>query len=248
MTSTESVNDRGATYANTVVFDMDGVLVDSERYWGRVASEEILPSVLRSDSLSGETLAGMNVAEQYEYLDGNYEVAVTKSEYVALYDEYAEKLYGEQVALLPDFELLAGELRSHGVSIALASSAPRNWIHLVLDRFGLDDVFEVVLSVEDIEGAGKPSPDIYLAVADRLDRTPSECVAVEDSDHGLRAANAAGMTCVAFEPDAGSRSVPGVADAVTTGADELATTLRQKCGIERSQGLDNDSQERNRQQ
>lgn len=230
--TTETTDHGGTKRANVVAFDMDGVLVDSERYWGTLASEEILPAVLDSNSPPEESLAGMNVSEQYAYLDENYDVTVTESEYVARYEECAEELYGDKVTLLPGFERVADDLRSRDVGIALASSSPRNWITLVLDRFELHDVFEVVLSVEDIEGDGKPEPDIYHAVADRFDRSPSECLAVEDTDHGLRAANAAGMTCVGFRTDANPEADFGAAEAVASSVDDLRSTLRRRTVVE----------------
>lgn len=203
-----------------VIFDMDGVIVDSERYWEE-NSEEVLADAVASDDISFSDVQGMNVADQYDHLEEHFSVSITKEEYVNRYDEKAEQIYTENVELLPGFEAVTASLLEDGVPVALASSSFRDWIQMVLDRFDLVDIFQVVVSVEDIDGRSKPAPDIYIYTAERLGADPEECVVVEDSAHGVTAAKEAGMQCVGFRTDLNQDQDLSHADTIVEGAGEL---------------------------
>jgi HAD superfamily hydrolase (TIGR01509 family) len=115
---------------------------------------------------------------------------------VTEYHAIAEDIYANKVALLPGFPDLLALLREKDIPAALASSSPRSWINLVLDRFDLKRVFQAVVSSEEVAGRGKPAPDIYLYTARKLEVEPSGCVVIEDSRNGVLSARAAGMYCV----------------------------------------------------
>ena len=207
-----------------VLFDMDGVLVDSERYWVEREREEILPATV-ADQVDPAEITGMNVADLYDYLDAEYDTLVGKAAFVARYDDHAGEIYRERVSLLAGFENTIGLLRDRDVAVGLVSSSPVRWIDMVRDRFGLHDVFDVVVSADHVD-RGKPAPDVYLRAASLLDQTPADCLAVEDSVHGLQAADRAGMRTVGYAATTEDRS-GALADAetVAVGGKELRDVL-----------------------
>ena len=178
-----------------VLFDMDGVIVNSEDFWVELEEETIFPKVGVED-IDDDEITGMNYLEIYDYLDDEYGTDVTKAEFVSLYDEIAEKLYGEHVSLMDGFHDLLDELRAEGTDVALVSSSPHDWIEIVTDRFDLE--FEEVVSADDIDAPGKPEPAIYEYAAGLLDYRGDECAAVEDSENGVESAVRAGTYCVGY--------------------------------------------------
>lgn len=183
-----------------VVFDMDGVLIDSEPMW-QDAEIEIFGSL--GLSLTREDCRqtmGMRVDEVVRLRHGEHPWSG------APVDEVAERIVSRVVELvrergrpLPGVAGALELLRRHGMRIALASSSSYRLIAAVLDALGLGGVFEVRHSAEE-EAAGKPDPAVYLSAARKLGVEPRRCVAVEDSPAGVAAARAAGMRCLAV-PD-----------------------------------------------
>lgn len=210
---------------NAVLFDMDGVVVDSEHYWPELEEGEIFPEVVGPDRLSAAEITGMNVEDQYEYLAERFELEVAKDEFLGLYDDAARDLYTDKVTLMAEFESLLTSIRLATDHVALVSSSPERWIELVLDRFELHDAFDEVVSADHISTQSKPSPDIYLHTASLLNVEPTECVAVEDSVHGIRAATDAGMYCLGYRTAANEGHDLSAADCVVEGANELRTEL-----------------------
>jgi HAD superfamily hydrolase (TIGR01509 family) len=212
-------------------FDMDGVVVDSERHWVPLENERILPAVVDAPPGRGPAaseITGMNVRDAYAYLDREYGTTVDLDGYLATYDDAAAELYDERVALMPGFPSLVDALRADHVAVALVSSSPHRWIDRVLDRFDLRDAFDAVVSADDVDGPGKPAPDVYETAAARVDVDPTASVAVEDSVHGLAAARAARMTAVAYRTTANADSTFDDADVVADGPDELRTVLDER--------------------
>ena len=146
--------------ANVVLFDMDGVLVDSEQYWHAFEDEWVFADAIESGDPDHEEITGMNFREIYDYLDAEYGTTVTKDEFVAAYHENSESVYGEHVVLMDGAEELFSDLRAAGKKLAIVSSAPQDWISTVRERFDLDPL-DLVLSADDIDKPGKPEPHIY---------------------------------------------------------------------------------------
>lgn len=202
-----------------VLFDMDGVLVDSERYWPAYLREHVFDAAV-ADGADPETYFGLGVTDTYRALEAAGEVRVDRATFVELNDEAAARIYREEVALLDGFDELAGELRRTGVRLGLVSSSYRRWIDMVLERFGIGDRFDVVVSGEDIDGPGKPEPHVYLRASDRLSVAPEACLVVEDSPNGVAAARAAGMTALGYLEHADGDTLDG-ADACVADPAEL---------------------------
>lgn len=209
---------------DAVLFDMDGVLVNSEDYWNEFEEEFVFSEAVAGDAPSHDEITGMNFREIHDYLDGNYETALDKDEFVARYEDRAETVYGEEVELLDGARGLLDDLRDRGAKVAIVSSAPQSWIATVLDRFNLGEFAEVI-SAEDIDAPGKPEPHVYEHAAAELGVDPEDCAVVEDSQNGAEAAVRAGIHCVAYRSDHNADTDLSVADAVVESPAELREEL-----------------------
>ncbi|HIG72594.1 MAG TPA: hexitol phosphatase HxpB [Myxococcales bacterium] len=210
-----------------LIFDMDGVLIDSEPLWRR-AEIEIFASVglILHDSDCRKT-QGLRIDEAVSYWHerspwSGPSCSQVSDQIVARVAEHIRRegqlMKGAQIAL--DWAA------SSSWRIALASSSTLFLIETTLDQLGIRDYFEVVRSAEN-EAAGKPHPDVYLGAARDLRLEPGACTAIEDSANGVAAALAAGMRCLAI-PSSEDRDDPrfSSATAVLSSLDELEATIQ----------------------
>jgi len=178
-----------------VVFDLDGVIVDSEPVWEQVRRQVVAEHGGRWAPDAQRRIMGMSTGEWATYLSQDLGVGLPPDTVAATVIEGMRARYREGVPLMPGaadaVRTLAGRW-----PLGLASSSPPALIDAVLDGAGLRECFTVALSTEQVE-RGKPAPDIYLAVTARLGRPPGDCAAVEDSTNGLLSAAAAGLRVIA---------------------------------------------------
>jgi HAD superfamily hydrolase (TIGR01509 family) len=181
-----------------VIFDMDGVIVDSERQW-KNAETAFFARLLGSwDPARNKEIVGMGVVDLYHWLVKELGLKCTKEHFLAECDVLAKDVYGRHVTCAEGFPELIADLKRAGLALGLASSSPRHWIDMVLERFALRPHFGAIASGDDAPGRVKPHPDLYLLAATNLGVAPADCVAIEDSFPGVTAAKRAGMKCVAF--------------------------------------------------
>lgn len=178
-----------------VVFDMDGVLIDSEPVWEEVRREFVARRGGRWLPDTQDRLMGMSTGEWSRYMSADLDVGMPPD---AVAEAIIAAMAGRYAAHLP---LMPGAVEAvmalaERWPLAVASSAPQSLIEVVLDASGMRPSFKVALSSERV-ARGKPAPDIYLAVVDRLGVPPGKCAAVEDSSNGLRSAAAAGLAVIA---------------------------------------------------
>jgi HAD superfamily hydrolase (TIGR01509 family) len=212
---------------SAVLFDMDGVLVDSEQYWSAFEEEFTLGEAVR-ERPPREEVTGMNFREMYEFLDGQYGTTVDRETFVARYEERARTLYSEEVSVMDGAAALVADLRATGCPVGIVSSSPHAWIDRVVDRFDLRPL-DLVVSAEEVDAPGKPEPHVYGYAADRLGREAAECVVVEDSRNGIRSAVGAGAFTVAYQTAANEDlQLASEADAVVEGPAALRRLL---CGL-----------------
>jgi HAD superfamily hydrolase (TIGR01509 family) len=210
---------------------MDGVLVDSELHWKQVEGyflHSLVPGWLPEDQ---EKIIGLSVHSVYEMLVADYGLKSTKEAFLKRYHDMAREIYQKRVSLIKPFPHLLKVLKEHGVPTALASSSPRLWIGMMLDRFNLGDSFDVVISADELAGKGKPAPDIYLLTARRLDVEPEECLVIEDSRNGVLSAKAAGMYCIGFRNGFNEEQDLSEADEVGESARVIADKVAQLLGL-----------------
>jgi HAD superfamily hydrolase (TIGR01509 family) len=220
-----SADESDVTGFDAVLFDMDGVIVDSERHWVPLEEKRIFPeAVAAGGEVAAAEITGMNYRDVYDYLAERYETRVEKPEFVELYDDAAAELYGERAELMPGFPDLLADLRVDRADrrVALVSSSPHHWIRLVTDRFDLK--FDAVVSAEDV-AAGKPDPAVYERAADELGVPAGRCVAVEDSEHGVESAARAGAVVVGYRTEQNRDADLSTADVVVEGPGELRDLL-----------------------
>lgn len=198
------------------LFDFDGVIVDSERYWDTILDQrlgEIIPS-WNPETL--DRMMGLSAHGAHALLSREYGLKLSVDEYLAMIDETIRNMYLTKTELMPGFLDLLGRLEALPVPIGIASSSQGPWIHACLDRFGLTKRFASVATGDEVPGRAKPLPDVYLLAAKRLNADPAECVAIEDSRNGIAAAKAAGMTCIGLRSDLNAHQDLSAADMVVT--------------------------------
>ena len=178
-----------------VVFDLDGVLLDSEHVWDEVREQLARERGGRWHDSAQADMMGMSSSEWSRYMHDVIGLAEPPEE---INDEVVQRLlerYADDLPLIDGAtDAVQGMARSF--RLALASSSNRAVIDAVLHESALAGDFEVIVSSEEV-ARGKPAPDVFLEAAARLDLAPERCVAVEDSGNGIRAARAAGMRVVA---------------------------------------------------
>ena len=178
-----------------VVFDLDGVLIDSEPVWEQVRRGLVAERGGHWAADAQRRLMGMSTPEWARYLSEDLGVGLPPGEVAALVTGRMAARYREHIPLLPGAADAVRRLAARW-PLGLASSAPAVLIETVLQAAGLSPDFQVTMSTEQVP-QGKPAPDIYLAVAGRLGVAAASCAAVEDSSNGLRSAAAAGLRVIA---------------------------------------------------
>lgn len=190
------------------IFDMDGVIIDSEplhfesdrrtmKEYGIIISDEILNQYV-----------GITNFRMWRELIERFQLKATVETLLDKQMQHKCQLINESpmVPIEGVLELLT-VLKHQGIKTGLASSSNRDFIELILDKLQLTSYFEVVVSGEDIVN-GKPAPDIFLKAAELLDVSPEQCMVLEDSEHGVNAAKAAGMVCIGYKnPNSGHQDL-----------------------------------------
>ncbi|WP_049924560.1 HAD family hydrolase [Halopiger djelfimassiliensis] len=213
---------------NAVLFDMDGVLVDSEDYWVAFQREDILPAAVPEQDVDVAETSGMNYREIYDYLETEYGTAISREAFVRRFAAAAEEIYTERVDLLEGLHDLLSELEAAGIPTALVSSSPHDWIAIVTERFDLEDSFDHVISADDIDAASKPAPDVFEYAAAEVGVPAEECLVVEDSENGIEAAARAGTLVVAYRIDAHGDIDRSPADEVVDTPAELRAAVLER--------------------
>jgi HAD superfamily hydrolase (TIGR01509 family) len=197
-----------------VVFDLDGVLMDSEQLWNEAKEALVREAGGRWREEAPAVMMGMSSPEWSAYLHDDLGVPMDVEAINLDVVRRMKEGYRRELPLLPGADKAVRTLAAHW-PLALASSSNREIIDLSLELAGFVEFFRVSVSSEEVE-RGKPAPDVYLKAAHGLGVDPSECVAIEDSSNGLRAAAAAGMAVLAvpnshYPPDRDALSLAAAA-------------------------------------
>ena len=210
---------------DAVVFDMDGVLLQSEEVWDEVREEYVRERGGRYDAEIQRAMMGMSSPEWSRYLHDHAGVPDEPEEINAEVVRRMLARYRVRLPLIPGAVEAVERLAAH-YPLGLASSSNRELIDTALDVSGLAPFFSATVSSEEV-AHGKPAPDVYLEAARRLGVDPSRCCAVEDSHGGIRSAKTAGMRVVAipnptYPPDAETLAL---ADVTVRSLDELTVDV-----------------------
>lgn len=192
-----------------VVFDMDGVIIDSEPIHYQLSMQYFSELGLTITDEEYYTFVGVGDIEIFTRLKEKYGLKQTVNELVEIY----QKRYTDHLKSAQDQKPIKGiddlirDIHQKGLRLALGSSAIRSNIEVVLEKFNLRQYFDDIVGGSEVERS-KPFPDIYLEAARRLGVEPSECIVIEDSCNGVTAAKAAGMKSIAYyNPNSGEQDL-----------------------------------------
>ena len=194
---------------DAVVFDLDGLLIETEEIWDEVRESLARERGGRWSPSAQRDMMGMSSAEWSVYMSDALGLAESPEEINELVVERMAERYRDELPLLPG-AVEAVERMAERWPLAVASSSNRPLIDLVLELAGLAPLFRATVSSEEA-GRGKPAPDVYLEAAHRLRVEPERAAAIEDSAAGINSAADAGMRVVAIP----NRSFPPDADALS---------------------------------
>lgn len=207
------------------VFDLDGVLTDTETLWDRVRRDLAADAGRPWPAQATAAMMGMSTPEWSRYLAGTVGVPGTPEEVAGQVIDAMAARYTEHLPVLPG-AVAAVHRMADLLPLALASSSPRRLIDTSLDLLGVTALFRATVSTEEV-ARGKPAPDGYLRACELLGADPTRTLCVEDSTNGIRAGAAAGLTVIAvpqpFHPPA--EEALALAAAVLSGLEELDAAL-----------------------
>lgn len=180
-----------------VVFDMDGVLVDSEPMHHEAVRVALAPEGVQVRDEDLLPYRGQRHEAAFTALKERFGLSLGVEEYLHRVGEALLERFAAGVQARPGVHAVLSRLREGGYRLAVATSTPRRWAQPLLERIGVLPWLDSVVTGEEVVH-GKPAPDIFLLAAQRLGVVPAACVVVEDAVAGVRAARAAGMRVIAL--------------------------------------------------
>ncbi len=179
-----------------VIFDMDGILVDTEPVHLDAINAVLAAEGHRLTEEQNEQFLGTTVDHTWGRIVELFGLSRPVGEYLEVYNAEVLERLSRPLTPLPGVREVLAMLESRGTRLAVASSSQMVWVKATLRSLGLTSYFPVLVSGDSV-ARGKPEPDIYLRAASLLEVEPSLCLAVEDAPRGILAARRAGMTVVA---------------------------------------------------
>lgn len=179
---------------------MDGVLVDSEPWHYEIESKLFEQLGLNVPEDVHLTYVGTDAVHLYSDLRKRYNLSMSVPELIEWDSEYRVKIFREMDNIKPNPGLidLLNEIRRSGLKVGIATSSIYELVEIILEKCGINSYFETIATT-DQAGKSKPAPDVYLLAAKNLGVLPENCVVIEDSSNGIKAAKSAGMFCIAYQ-------------------------------------------------
>lgn len=204
-----------------VIFDMDGVIIDSEPLHYEVNQQIFENYGLNISEQEYSSFIGISNQQMWTTIKAKYQISLTVSALVELQQKgNLDYLKNSDEKPMPGILKLLNDLQIHRVKIGLASSSPREYIDLVLKKFAMASFFQVVVSGEDVKNS-KPAPDIFLQASKLINTKPEDCLVIEDSNHGVISAKSAGMKCIGFRNKNSGNQDLSKADLIIDKLDDL---------------------------
>src|SRR5438046_2269213 len=182
-----------------VIFDLDGVLADSEPWWNEIDKKFLGEYGVAYRGEYHRNVLGVRYRLAVEFYKKTFGLSVPTEELMRRRGEIAAEFFANRIGLFPSTRAVLEELREMNLRLAVATSSLSASARPFLDRHQLTAFFEVIVTGDEIE-RGKPAPDIYLRASEKLGVPENECLVIEDALAGIAAAKAAKM-CVAAIPD-----------------------------------------------
>jgi phosphatidylinositol alpha-mannosyltransferase len=200
-----------------VIFDMDGVLLDSEPLYLRALNQVLAPLGHQATAAENEQFWGMTSEECWRVIMQRYRLRGRLHDYLSRYDECVLRVLEQPITPTRGVPELLVRLRLQGARLGLASASKKSRVNATLSALRLCTAFDVVVTGDEV-AHGKPSPDLFLLAARRLGVSPTRCVVIEDSPNGVLASKRAGMTAVALR-------TPTASNVQLNGADYVIDSL-----------------------
>ncbi|GAA0076687.1 HAD family hydrolase [Clostridium sp. CTA-5] len=185
-------------YIKAIIFDMDGVIVDSECIYFDIEREVFSHFKIDISREEHEGFVGCSLENMWDKIIKDRSLEICKEDTVNYHRQYVMK-HMEGLKLVPtkNVKEFISDIKDKNIQVALASSSTRDLISLILNKLELRNLFDVIVSGEDVKQS-KPNPEIFLKAAKFLKVNPDECIVIEDSSNGVKAAKEAGMKCIGF--------------------------------------------------
>jgi len=203
-----------------IIFDMDGVMVDSEHLWERAETILLSRRNIKYNAQYRDQIVGLNQHDSGKLLIKTFSLNESIEKVVSERIDILFELYDNQLKLNTGLIKLLEKLKKNNFLLAVASSSPNKVVSYVVDKFKLSNYFHAIIS-GDNAAEGKPHPEIYLKTAQKLSTAPKSCVAIEDSINGLISAKEAGMYCIAVPDKRLSQNLFKKADIILCSLDEI---------------------------
>ncbi len=203
-----------------VIFDMDGVMVDSEYLWERAETILLSRRNIEYNDQYRDQIVGLNQNDSGKLLIETFSLNESIEKVISERIDILFELYDNQLKLNTGLINLLEKLKINNFLLAVASSSPKKLVRYVVDKFKLSNYFHAIIS-GDNAAEGKPHPEIYLKTAQELSTAPKSCVAIEDSINGLISAKEAGMYCIAVPDKRLSQNLFKKADIILCSLDEI---------------------------
>lgn len=204
-----------------VIFDMDGVLIDSEPVHLE-ANKRLMESLsLPFDKEYYLQFVGSTTDYMWDKMITDYNITLSKEELMVISNDFVKEINGEKgYPVMKGAAELIKRLSSAGIKLAIASSSGMNRIENTLMTLGVTELFDGIVSGEQVKNP-KPAPDIFLEAAKLLHTAPDECIVIEDSINGMKAAKNAEMVCIMYENSSVGAVDSTYADYIIQGFEEL---------------------------
>lgn len=180
-----------------IIFDMDGLMVDSEPLARRAWDQVLQAHGFRMTDDVYRQMIGRRTDQAGQILLENYPLPLSLDELVNQKSAIFNGIRAQGIPAMPGLMALQAVIKEHGIPWAVATSSPREHAKIILAQLGLTEECRAIAAGSEV-AHGKPAPDIYLLAAERLGIDPTVCLALEDSEPGCQAASAAGMTVIAI--------------------------------------------------
>ncbi len=182
-----------------VIFDMDGVIIDSEPLYFQIQEELFNDLGFTVSKSEYDTFIGAGMQLMWERLCSKHNIQFTVAELIRMNNEVIYNSFNNSDSLqtIDGFISLLTSIKTKGMKTAVASSTSKKIINVILSKLGIIDKFDIIVSSEEVL-KGKPEPDIFIEAANRLYIASGKCLVIEDSTNGVKAAVKAGMKCIGF--------------------------------------------------
>jgi 16S rRNA pseudouridine516 synthase len=182
-----------------VIFDLDGVLADSEPWWNQIDTKLLAEHGVSYRGEHHRNVLGVSYRVAVEFYKNAFHLSASVEELIRRRSEIATDFFANRVGLFPSAKTTLEQLREMKLPLAVATSSLSASARPLIDRTGIKSLFRVVVTGDEVQ-QGKPHPDIYLRAAEKLGISPEACLVIEDSLAGIAAGKAANMRVAAI-PD-----------------------------------------------